>query len=145
MVCRFGVPEPKMTKDGRSFDHLKSFFVIFGPLFDHLTSFFCHFRFGDKPSNVVFFCHFWFGDQPWFVTEPKMTKNDVRWSNDGPSFVIFGSGTPKRQTIFCHFRFGDTKTTDHLLSFSVRGHQNDRPFWFGDQPSNVVFWSFFVR
>ena len=22
--------------------------------------------------------------QSWFVTGPKMTKNDVRWSNDGP-------------------------------------------------------------
>ena len=93
MVCRFGVAEPKMKKkDGRSLDHLTSLLVIFGPSFDHLKSFFV--IFGSVTNHLTsFFCHFWLGDQPWFVTEPKITKNDVRWSDDRPSFVIFGSVT----------------------------------------------------
>ena len=110
-----------MTKDGRSFDHLASFFVIFGSVTDHLTS---------------FFCHFWFGDQPWFVTEPKMTKSDVRWSNDRPSFVIFGSVT--------------NHLTDHLTSFFVivgsvtnHGWSFFGHFRSGDKPSNVVFFVIF--
>ena len=57
MVCRFGVAEPKMTKDGRSFDHVMSFFVIFGPSFDHLKSFFV--IFGSVTNHLTsFFVNF---------------------------------------------------------------------------------------